>query len=335
MIRDVQFGLLLAAVVVLALGQRILPRYADQSNPTPNAGESGSHSPLAQGAKPGSNKPAAEKPANILTTIFPDGYKDKKGAEAGALETELMPPTLPDGDVAQSPAVAAPTNGPVLPPDELSPPTDRKDVASGADEKSARDPGTDTKPKDDEIVTEFIPFTEPEPADAKADGRPGGEKRPGSKRVAPEVPSRQAMVAPNPFPKPDSQPSATPPGKREPVLFPGQKGGIRAQAGGTGPVDSAANDKPAIVQSFDIEDTGARETKSPDIHLAKRGKPVHPYFERYLDRKTYYTRSGDTLESIALSLYQDPAMADSLLKANARELKSASDLRPGMILRLP
>ncbi|MGL5096796.1 MAG: LysM peptidoglycan-binding domain-containing protein, partial [Planctomycetia bacterium] len=68
---------------------------------------------------------------------------------------------------------------------------------------------------------------------------------------------------------------------------------------------------------------------------APPGKPVHPFFQRYLERREYFVRPGDTLENIAHRLYQDPSMAEVLWKLNAESLPAPEDLQPGQILRLP
>ena len=50
---------------------------------------------------------------------------------------------------------------------------------------------------------------------------------------------------------------------------------------------------------------------------------------------TYRVRPGDTLRSIARRLYGDERMYRRIFRANRDKLASPSDLRPGMVLRLP
>ncbi len=65
------------------------------------------------------------------------------------------------------------------------------------------------------------------------------------------------------------------------------------------------------------------------------GSPVHPYFQRFLKEGSYFVREGESLREIAFNLYQDEAKVADIVAANKDSLRSASDLKPGMKLRLP
>jgi hypothetical protein len=82
------------------------------------------------------------------------------------------------------------------------------------------------------------------------------------------------------------------------------------------------------------ESSGPADAKT---HLApaKLKPPVHPYYRRYLERGEYFVRPGDTLGNIAKRLYGEEEMATSILEANSDRLKSAEDLKPGQLIRLP
>jgi nucleoid-associated protein YgaU len=84
----------------------------------------------------------------------------------------------------------------------------------------------------------------------------------------------------------------------------------------------------------DVGRSAERPTERETAPSPPKG-PIHPFFQRYLDRGEYFVRDGDTLRDIALRLYQDESMVPELLRINRSLLATADDLRPGMMLRLP
>jgi nucleoid-associated protein YgaU len=94
----------------------------------------------------------------------------------------------------------------------------------------------------------------------------------------------------------------------------------------------AADDAPILLADLPAKSKAkeaANGERKPDAG------PLHPYFQRYLDRKEYYVRSGDTLPLIARRLYRDESKVADLLAANKHLVQKADDVRPGMLLRLP
>lgn len=73
----------------------------------------------------------------------------------------------------------------------------------------------------------------------------------------------------------------------------------------------------------------------PKSSSVSSGSPVHPYFQRFLKEGSYFVREGESLREIAFNLYQDEAKVAEIVAANKDTLRSASDLKPGMKLRLP
>jgi nucleoid-associated protein YgaU len=71
------------------------------------------------------------------------------------------------------------------------------------------------------------------------------------------------------------------------------------------------------------------------LHRVSTQGPIHPYFARFLKEGSYFVRDGDSLREIAFNLYQDESKAADIIAANKETLRSASDLKPGMKLRLP
>ena len=102
-----------------------------------------------------------------------------------------------------------------------------------------------------------------------------------------------------------------------------------------GPTDAGGS--APRVRSYEIRSDTAFGQRGMGVAATTPGTnaPVHPFFQRYLDRKEYFSRQGDTLANIAQRLYGNEAMAKSLLAANRDKLVQAEDLRPGMLLRLP
>ncbi|QDU64163.1 LysM domain/BON superfamily protein [Planctomycetes bacterium Pan216] len=64
-------------------------------------------------------------------------------------------------------------------------------------------------------------------------------------------------------------------------------------------------------------------------------KPVHPYFQRFLDRGEYYVRPGDNLGNIAERLYGQKQYAQKILEVNRDLIGNQGSLQPGMTIRLP
>ncbi len=68
---------------------------------------------------------------------------------------------------------------------------------------------------------------------------------------------------------------------------------------------------------------------------AQAGKPIHPFFQRYLDDNAYFVRPGDTFESIAHSIFGDRSKAADLRRLNlGPATATASQPKPGDRIRL-
>ena len=91
------------------------------------------------------------------------------------------------------------------------------------------------------------------------------------------------------------------------------------------------------VRSYEIRRTGPRTKRPIPARNDVKGRPgpVHPFFQRYLDRHEYFVRPGDTLAGIAYRLYGDEAKAATILARNRDQLTHADQLRPGALLKLP
>lgn len=95
------------------------------------------------------------------------------------------------------------------------------------------------------------------------------------------------------------------------------------------PVDKPGTVSGGMVRSYDVPKEKVGSATSPSA------RPVHPYFQRYLDQKRYFVRPGDSLENIALRLYQDPNMAGRIRELNRDKLGPDGKPRPGFTLDLP
>ncbi|MFO0946310.1 MAG: hypothetical protein U1D30_10240 [Planctomycetota bacterium] len=401
MIRDVHFGFLVLLAMAGAIGFRVLPHFSDQGKEKSVATAANERS-RSEGAKtdapvlalPGLDEPAAETvksapPAKaesqpiadqdskakkgVLTTIFPQGYKDRKKAEESRSESPSPEPVLeppaatPPADAKEQGKDSKPKgvdNGPVLLIDKNAGKEDSKnDVAADADDppknpsRKEKEDGPVLALPSDDVVTEFVPFVEKEevkkkPADSKMDEKSNADADPdpsaskdrssskGSKVALEKETDKDAIL---PLPNPDREErepvaSRTPsprPWPRDKVIESEGRSNSEKNASGAEGKDSedrVKGDKVPTVLSYDVRPEGS--DAGPPIVKTGRG-PVHPFFQRYLDRKTYYVREGDDLRRIAEHLYQDESMVSKLFEANKHQLKRPEDLRPGMLLRLP
>lgn len=276
MFADLRFSAIVLAIGGMAVLSRGLPRLLEKS-------------PTAELAKVEPSAPLPEAPSG-LTTILPDGYKLAEDGET-LIPTDAPSPII-DGDASLSqdekatlgkgvPIMMA--SDPVLPSD----PADAvAEPGSLAMSPASTSPAPRPEPKgasEGEIVTEFVPYVEKEPA--------------GEVDAAPDLKEFRKARA------------------HEPLA-------------------ASASERAARVRSYEVPIEKVKDGFVPEASSAK-GNPIHPYFRRYLDRKRYFVRSGDTFESIAERLYQDPQMAESLRRANPSALGDAGAPRPGVTLRLP
>lgn len=391
MIRDVQFGFLLLLAMAVAIGQRVLPRFADPGgeNPavesaqatSPSLSLPGLDEPVTQERSERVQLPSRESPKNtdspnnkqgVLTTIFPKGYKDKKSAGEKPADPELVfpgdvsspgksnPEGQPDGNgPKQKPA----DDGPVMLIDKNTPkPGQRGTIASDkapkGDKTSSAETGDDgpvlALPADD-VVTEFVPYVETEEVKRAPDARNEDEKQKSkassdSSKVDRSRPIEEKVVASKEEPGSDltlplpssekgqeidgEEPTSPRPWPKEKVLSSAEGIGSTSKnpVSGNSRGGASKGEKVPTVLSYDVRPEGTDST--PPIVKTGRG-PVHPFFQRYLDRKTYYVREGDDLRRIAEHLYQDEKMVPALFEANKHQLTRKEDLRPGMLLRLP
>lgn len=334
MIRDIYLGMLVLLVAAGSVLHRTMPRsieVADSTSATVESGESPSE------LTPPDAKPAEKSSA--LTTIFPDGYEASKGKSSKPKEPE-KPIELPkpvqkkaakeDEKIDAGPVLLVEEDGPSLP---VMPMISGEEVAEKKEKPEAKQPEDD-----EEIVTEFVPFQEelPAPSSMKSDTKDTALET----QEEPKSPKKDDLVSdltpPNLFPPP-GKPDSTPSSLEPPVLaLPSDEG-----SDGTGSVQKTSpapksKDLPPAVFSFDRRVASSDSLEKDKSQAAPvGGNPVHPFFARYLERKTYYVREGDTLDSIAVKLYQDRTVADRLFEINQHQLKRSEQLRPGMLLRLP
>lgn len=85
----------------------------------------------------------------------------------------------------------------------------------------------------------------------------------------------------------------------------------------------------------DDNDPDDNVSEEADRHIAESSQDRASRGVKVVGRRSYRVVEGDTLASIARRFYGDASRSDELLRANAEQLKSADDPRPGMTLRVP
>lgn len=311
---------------------------------------------------PGTFSPP-RKPAEALTNVIPDGYVAKTRGTAA----ESKPLAL------TSPPPANSAGPPPLLPNLSQMPAQRRDARAEALAESLPLPTAagSTPVKADAVVTEFVPFVEksnpkaPEPIPEKPVLTEATKKEPPLAppgllpfpKLDPEVVEKKASAAASiekeripaaaaPRSAAPSSPITVPQTARaEP---PGKQASFSAGAETAAPADITVQafdrprrEIPAPDMAKPVERTArsSRVEERSTIPAPKAGqpgrRPIHPFYQRYLDEGEYFVRPGDTLRAIAERLYQDESMVAALINANKSQLKQASDLRPGMRLRLP
>lgn len=246
-----------------------------------------------------------------LTDVIPDGYPPpgdaaiSPPAKLPAKEEPAVDKTMlidfAQKDEPATKLLAEPTAPSASAADPLSMPA-AETLALPEPTRTA----TTKTPADDEPVTAFVPFvteSETPTADAASKGpSPDGWEGAAHAQSASAI-SKQKLTAAIPTKTTSDTPllTATP--------------------------TALSSDTP-VVQSYD------RRIDSPAAPPRGKG-PIHPFYQRYLDEKTYFVRPGDSLENIAARLYQDDSMANEILKANRDQLPVGAPLRPGMTLILP
>ncbi|HVJ80356.1 MAG TPA: LysM domain-containing protein, partial [Planctomycetia bacterium] len=103
---------------------------------------------------------------------------------------------------------------------------------------------------------------------------------------------------------------------------------------------SARPDPPALPDDSPVwfADLPAADRADKDPLSPAKGEtkgPIHPYFRRYLERKEYYVRPGDSLASIAHRLYGEESKAAEIRKLNKELLGGEKEPKPGTTLKLP
>lgn len=81
----------------------------------------------------------------------------------------------------------------------------------------------------------------------------------------------------------------------------------------------------------------AKEASGNSRVTAAKPAPIHPFYQRYLERKRYFVQPGDTLEEISARLYGTPERAPELRRLNADRLggMEGDRLEAGVVLELP
>lgn len=315
---DVKLGMLLAMVCALVVGWRSLP--VAESRPVIEKVE----------AAPDPTLP--RKDQSGLSTIIPDGYPTAEGGR-----NSEAPKPLADGDgESQNNKEGATTS-------------ETKDKEKKADDNIGDAPvlpieGEASTTKSNESTAEDAPgFVLPLPGVADAKSDPSAK----SKRDEPVAVTRgekQGTRSSDPDRSKDgpaSFRSASPAAGKSsgsashesdrplPVIAPRLGGSSNASRSYNGSIENGN------VLTYDraTKKSGAVEGQPRESAGSTTGKPAHPYFQRFLDRKEYFVRDGETLGDIADRLYQDRSMVDRLRQLN--NLGASAPLKPGQKIRLP
>lgn len=216
--------------------------------------------------------------------------------------TAALTDILPDALAKPPQPVAAPTVAPVLeapttvPNDESIAPTRLL-----SDSEKVSDKAT---PKESPLVTEFVPFEEKttEPPAIQPPVKPATAELP-----VPAAPSPPGTLA-------------LPPGDMVPT--------VESLGGAPEPTRRGVK-VPSLPGS--PEPTKATPNK---VVVTTAGRPIHPFYQRYLDSHEYVVHRGDTLENLAYRLYGDEKRGGEILQANP-DLSATDPLPVGKKLRLP
>lgn len=340
---DLRFGMLLSLAFAGVTAMKVAPRL-NQGQPAmaKSAGPTRSMVVAASDSAPVVAPPKIDaKPASPLTDILPDGFvaaieketpKKPEPASAALRPSGSLRPNSRPTDEPKTPGKLS------LPNDSSSPKQSKpseKGVEGGRTQLLADAPKSATGKEPGPLVTEFVPFVEPgdtddppikrtEPAGTTGKGDTARDFEPSGDRANPVAPRRDndgesGALAPRPFPKPPADKTISnerDPNRPNPNLRPI-------------PIPRASSANTSGLKSI------AAPGSTTEANRPAKGKPVHPFYQRYLDNKEYFVRPEDTLENIAYRLYQDEAMAKELLRVNAEQIKQQTDLKPGMRLRLP
>jgi nucleoid-associated protein YgaU len=322
--QDLKLGLLLTVVLALVLTPRFLPKFEFASTVSDAKPDSAPEPPATAAAPPKlpendappvvaapTPKPSPAK-SDALTTVFPDGYHEKTPAPETKKEpkpaAEPEKPSKPKAPKKEEdfPALPGIDDGPTFLVDN------EKDSAVDADLALPVLFG-----EEDSDTTEV--------ADSKSKlAKSPAESKPAVDALA--LPGLDEMDEKDVVAKDADDSSEESP--YVPVS--------------TSIVENKSSDRSkkskveAPSRTFAEDRNDDKPATKPDAAKKFAAKPpVHPYFERYLERKEYFVRPGDTLENIAQRLYQDPKLADYLFEKNRELLNSPDELKPGMKLRLP
>ena len=243
---------------------------------------------------------------------------------------EAAPPalTLPDVPKAAAPKEVAAVVKPAV-------------AATGKAKKDISKQVDATTEKSDEAVTNLFPKDlrdkvkqTGDEADKKLEDLelPGDLTLPAETKATPAASKKKTPLG--------NSKSSLPPVKSKDAVKPAAK--ESANDGLTLPGDdflkNSGSEEPTAPKKKSSSSDGDFPKPLPEASNASVGSgkgPAHPYFLRFVKEGSYFVRDGDTLRSIAYNLYQDESKAGEILELNRAELKSPSDLRAGMRIRLP
>lgn len=345
---DLRFGLILVLLVSLALAPRFLPKLEELPlavSPTaaipPGRAPANSKAPTGKAEPAGKagedhnrdSSPAGSPAPSALTDVVPDGYSGP-----------VLRPTPSGGGFADKEE-------------------NKKSTTDRAEPAGERETPTEA---DGPIITEFLPHR-------KSEQKPQSSVERETPIKLPEVPNDEPAATESEKTKSgDEKPplpidNVRPPGKFP--IPPGKEGGRPVQAQAPAPKHDESpgkRDAPAsapVLPNLDAErpivapasndvktrsyavrgrpksrddlDASRDRATTDRSSKTKKGGPIHPYFQQYLDRGEYFVRDGDTLKQIAYRLYRDEGKADAIRTANPGLIKNSDDVRPGMMLKLP
>lgn len=323
--QDLKLGLILTVTLALVLAPRFLPKLDfpnGVSQDQASADASDEVKPAVEATKTvavpekSSNEtpvitPAAEEESprsNALSTVFPDGYHDVTSKKNTPKEKPEPPKEKP---------APAKTKEEV----ELPPLPGFGDESFFADDSKKQEKPTKS---DDDLALPDVPglLDAPEPKEALAANEQ--TKKPELEEV--DAPPADLAL---PSLEPDEVTKTETANPYVPVSTTVTDAGKASNA-----AQKSKEDVP--VRTFPVK----RKVQGAKAGLGQPEKfaskpPVHPYFQRYLERKEYFVREGDTLENIALRLYQDAKLSDYLFELNRDVLSRPEDLRPGTTIKLP